>query len=175
MYKRQDTFRAAAVEQLEIWGERAEADLVKHTSGASPSAVIFDAIQASKARGCDILIADTAGRLHTKTNLMEELKKVRKIIEREVPGAPHEVLLVLDATTGQNAIAQAKSFHQAIGVTGLVLAKLDSTAKGGVVITILDELGIPVKYIGIGEKINDLSLFSPEEFVEALFASEGSA
>ncbi len=164
-----DTFRAAAIEQLEIWAQRVGVDIIKHQAGADPSAVIFDAIHAARARRCDLVIADTAGRLHTKVNLMEELKKMKRVVSREVPGGPQEVLLVLDATIGQNALAQAKEFHQALGVTGLVLTKLDGTAKGGIVISIVDEMRIPVKFVGIGEKIDDLRPFSPHEFVEALF------
>lgn len=164
-----DTFRAAAVEQLEVWGERSGCSVIKHKEGSDPSAVLFDALKAAQGRGTDILIADTAGRLHTKTNLMEELKKTRRVVEREVPGAPHEVLLVLDATTGQNAVSQAKLFKEAVEITGIVLTKLDGTAKGGVVISIVDELKIPVKFIGIGEGVEDLRPFEPSEFVEALF------
>ncbi|MDO8444738.1 MAG: signal recognition particle-docking protein FtsY [Deltaproteobacteria bacterium] len=164
-----DTFRAAAVEQLEVWGERSGCGVIKHKEGSDPSAVLFDALKAAQGRGTDILIADTAGRLHTKTNLMEELKKTRRVVEREAPGAPHEVLLVLDATTGQNAVSQAKLFKEAVEITGIVLTKLDGTAKGGVVISIVDELKIPVKFIGIGEGVEDLRPFEPSEFVEALF------
>ncbi|MBM4331107.1 MAG: signal recognition particle-docking protein FtsY [Deltaproteobacteria bacterium] len=164
-----DTFRAAAIEQLEIWGQRVGCDVIKQKSGADPSAVVFDGLHAAKSRGIDVIIVDTAGRLHTKVNLMEELKKVRRILEREMPGAPHEVLLVLDATTGQNSISQAKMFHQAVGVTGIVLTKLDGTAKGGIIIAISNELKIPLRYIGIGEKVDDLREFSARDFVEALF------
>lgn len=164
-----DTFRAAASEQLSIWGERAGIPVIKHTEGADPGAVVFDAISAAKARGIDVLIVDTAGRLHTKSNLMEELKKVRRIMSREASGAPHETLLVLDANTGQNALIQARMFHEAVGVTGIVLTKLDGTSKGGIVFAISKELGIPVKFIGIGEGIEDLRPFDPKEFVEALF------
>ena len=163
-----DTFRAAAAEQLMIWGERNGVPVIKHKEGADPGAVAFDAIAAAKARGMDVLIVDTAGRLHTKSNLMEELKKVQRIIARELPGAPQETLFVLDATTGQNAFAQAKTFHQEIGVTGIVLTKLDGTPKGGIVFAINKELGLPVKFIGIGEGIEDLKDFDPREFVEAL-------
>jgi fused signal recognition particle receptor len=163
-----DTFRAAAAEQLTIWGDRNNIPVIKHKEGADPGAVVFDALVAAKARGMDVLIVDTAGRLHTKSNLMEELKKVRRILERELPGAPHETLFVLDATTGQNALAQAKMFHQAIGVTGIALTKLDGTPKGGIVFAINKELGIPVKFIGVGEGIEDLKPFDPREFVEAL-------
>ncbi len=165
-----DTFRAAAAEQLVLWGERSGCDVVRHKSGADPGAVVFDAIAAARAREAEILIVDTAGRLHTKTNLMEELKKINRVIEREVPGEPREVLLVLDATTGQNALSQAKLFNQAVGVTGIVLTKLDGTAKGGIVVAIAAELGIPVKMVGVGEQIEDLQSFDPNEFVEALFA-----
>lgn len=165
-----DTFRAAAIDQLEIWGRRAGAEVIKHREGADPAAVAFDAVQAARARRADIVFIDTAGRLHTKSNLMEELKKIRRVVGREVPGAPHEVLLVLDATTGQNAISQARLFGEAVGVTGIVLTKLDGTAKGGVIIGIYRSLGIPVKFVGIGEDIDDLQPFNPREFVEALFA-----
>ena len=164
-----DTFRAAAIEQLEIWGQRVGCEVIKHKSGSDPSAVVFDSLKAAKSRGTDILLVDTAGRLHTKINLMEELKKVRRIMDREISGAPHEVLLVLDATTGQNAIAQAKMFKQAAGVTGIVLTKLDGTAKGGILIGISAELKIPLRYIGIGEKVDDLREFNARDFVDALF------
>lgn len=164
-----DTFRAAAIEQLEIWGERTGCDVIKHASGSDPAAVMFDAIQAAKSRNVDILIADTAGRLHTKVNLMEELKKIVRVISRELPGAPHEILMVVDATTGQNAISQAQLFHQGVGVSGLVLTKLDGTAKGGIVASIAHDLKIPVVFIGIGEKVEDLRQFNAKEFVEALF------
>ena len=167
-----DTFRAAAIEQLEIWSSRAGAPLVKHQAGSDPAAVVFDAIQAAVKRGVDLLIIDTAGRLHTKSNLMEELRKIRRIIAREVPGAPHEVLLVVDATTGQNAIRQAEVFRDAIEVTGIVLAKLDGTAKGGIILAIKEELGIPVKLVGVGEASEDLKDFSGEEFLAALFGEE---
>lgn len=164
-----DTFRAAAIDQLEIWGDRAGAEVISHKEGADPAAVVFDALQAARSRQAEVLIVDTAGRLHTRVNLMEELKKVRRILEREYPGAPHEVLLVLDATTGQNAIQQAKMFTEATGVTGIVLTKLDGTAKGGIVIAIAAELQIPVKLIGIGEQMDDLRDFSSLEFIAALF------
>ncbi len=163
-----DTFRAAASEQLSIWGDRNDVPVIKHKEGADPGAVVFDALAAAKARGMDVLIVDTAGRLHTKSNLMEELKKVRRILERELPGAPHETLLVLDATTGQNALVQAKMFHQAVGITGIVLTKLDGTPKGGIVFAITRELALPVKFIGVGEGIDDLRDFSAREFVEAI-------
>ncbi|MCL6610891.1 MAG: signal recognition particle-docking protein FtsY [Peptococcaceae bacterium] len=165
-----DTFRAAAIDQLEIWGNRAGADVIKHREGADPAAVVFDAIQAARARKADAVVVDTAGRLHTKSNLMEELKKIGRVLSREIPGAPHEVLLVLDATTGQNAINQARIFGEATGVTGIVLTKLDGTAKGGVIIGIKQALDIPVKFIGIGEGIDDLRPFNPVEFAEALFS-----
>ena len=164
-----DTFRAAAVEQLEVWANRVGADLIKQSKGTDPSAVAFDSIHAAKARNIDLVFIDTAGRLHTKVNLMEELKKLKRIIGRECPGAPHEILLVLDATTGQNAISQAKLFNEAIGVTGIALTKLDGTAKGGIIIGITEELNIPVRYIGVGEGIDDLKEFNASEFVQALF------
>jgi fused signal recognition particle receptor len=167
-----DTFRAAAIDQLEIWGNRVGVDIIKHKEGADTAAVAYDSVNAAKARGADVLIIDTAGRLHTKSNLMEELKKVKRVIDRELPGAPHEVLLVLDATTGQNAISQAKIFGEAADVTGIALTKLDGTAKGGVVIAIKSELSIPVKLIGIGEQIDDLKDFDAKEFVDALFGEE---
>jgi fused signal recognition particle receptor len=163
-----DTFRAAAAEQLSIWGERTEIPVIKHREGADPGAVVFDAVTAAKARAIDVLIVDTAGRLHTKSNLMEELKKVRRILSRELPGAPHETLLVLDGNTGQNALVQARMFNEAIGITGIVLTKLDGTSKGGIVFAINKELGIPVKFLGIGEAAEDLRSFDPKEFVDAL-------
>lgn len=165
-----DTFRAAAIDQLEVWSERVGVDLIKHREGADPAAVAFDSLQAAKARRADLLVIDTAGRLHTKTNLMEELKKISRVLSREIPGAPHEVLLVLDATTGQNAVNQARLFGEAVGVTGIALTKLDGSAKGGIVIAIKQTLDIPVKLIGIGEGIEDLRPFSPVDFVDALFA-----
>ncbi len=164
-----DTFRAAAVEQLEIWGQRTGVEVVRHKQGADPAAVVFDGCKAAVARGADVLIVDTAGRLHTKVNLMEELKKVRRVMGREVPGAPHETLLVLDAATGQNAVSQTKLFKEAADVTGIALTKLDGTAKGGIVVAISSEFGIPVRYIGVGEGVEDLRTFDPEEFVQALF------
>jgi fused signal recognition particle receptor len=164
-----DTFRAAAIEQLEIWGQRVGCEVIKHQSGSDPSAVVFDALKAGKARGSDILIVDTAGRLHTKVNLMEELKKIKRIMARELPDSPHEILLVLDATTGQNAISQAKMFTKEVGVTGIALTKLDGTAKGGILVSISDELKIPIRYIGIGEKADDLRDFNARDFVDALF------
>lgn len=165
-----DTFRAAAIEQLEAWGGRVGAEVIHHREGADPAAVVFDAIQAARARRAEVLLVDTAGRLHTRINLMEELKKIRRVISREVSGAPQEVLLVLDAVTGQNALQQARLFGEAVGVTGLVLTKLDGTAKGGVVLAVKKELGVPVKFIGVGEAMEDLQPFDPGEFVEALFA-----
>jgi len=164
-----DTFRAAAVEQLAIWAERIGVDIVKQQSGSDPAAVAFDACQAALSRGADFLILDTAGRLHTKKNLMAELKKIRDVVAKKIPGAPTEVLLVLDATTGQNAIIQAKMFTAVIDVTGIFLAKLDGTARGGIVIAIKDMLDIPVKFVGLGEKPEDIAEFNPAEFVEALF------
>ena len=166
-----DTFRAAAIEQLEIWAERVGVGVVKGKSGSDPAAVVFDAIRAAIARGMDFLIIDTAGRLHTKRNLMNELEKIRRIIGREVTGAPQEVLLVLDAMTGQNGISQAEEFLKFSGVTGVVLAKLDGTAKGGVAVAIARSFGLPIKYVGVGEGLDDLLEFSPPEFVEALFSS----
>jgi fused signal recognition particle receptor len=165
-----DTFRAAAIDQLEIWGNRAGADVIRHQEGADPAAVAYDGLRAALSRRADVLIVDTAGRLHTKSNLMEELKKISRVLGREVAGAPHETLLVLDATTGQNALAQAKIFQKAIGLTGIVLTKLDSTAKGGIVIGIKDALGIPVKFVGTGERADDLQPFRPADFVQALFS-----
>ncbi len=164
-----DTFRAAAIEQLVVWGERAGVDVIKQNQGADAAAVIFDGIQAAKARSADILICDTAGRLQNKAHLMEELQKIHRIIKREVPDGIHEVLLVLDATTGQNAIVQAKMFNEVAELTGIVLTKLDGTAKGGVVIAIKQELNIPIKWVGVGEGMDDLQPFSAQEFVEALF------
>jgi fused signal recognition particle receptor len=164
-----DTFRAAAIEQLAIWAERAEAEFVKHRENADPAAVAFDAVAAASARGCDLVLIDTAGRLHTKSNLMEELKKIKRTVSRQLDGAPHEILLVLDATTGQNALSQAKQFDEALGLTGLALTKLDGTAKGGIVISICSSLNIPLQYIGVGEQIDDLRHFDAEQFIEALF------
>ena len=169
-----DTFRAAAIDQLEIWAERSGADLIKQGEGSDPAAVVFDAISSAKARGSDIIIADTAGRLHNKKNLMAELAKINRIIDRELPDASKEVLLVLDATTGQNAVNQTKEFKTAAGITGIVLTKLDGTAKGGVVLAIREELDVPVKFIGVVEQIDDLQPFDPEEFARALFADEES-
>lgn len=164
-----DTFRAAAIDQLEIWAGRTGTEIVKHREGADPSAVIYDAIKAARARGADYVIADTAGRLHNRTNLMEELKKINRIAERELGRPPDEVLLVLDATTGQNALSQAKQFRNAVPLTGLTLAKLDGTARGGIVITLADELQLPIKLIGVGEKLDDLEPFDPVAFVNGLF------
>ena len=164
-----DTFRAAATEQLVIWSERAGADIVRHQHGSDPAAVAYDAAEAAAARGAHFLMVDTAGRLHTKVNLMEELKKVKRVIGKKLPGAPHETLLVMDATTGQNGLSQAKLFTDALDVTGIVLTKLDGTAKGGIIVAIKHELGIPVKLIGVGEGMDDLRPFDPDEFVEALF------
>jgi len=169
-----DTFRAAAIDQLEIWAQRANADIVKQNEGSDPAAVVFDAISAAKARGADIIIADTAGRLHNKKNLMGELAKINRIIDRELPDSAKEVLLVLDATTGQNAVNQTKEFREAAGITGIVLTKLDGTAKGGVVLAIKEELDVPVKFIGVGEQVDDLQPFVPEEFAKALFADENT-
>ena len=164
-----DTFRAAAIEQLEIWAERAGADIVKHTQGADPAAVVFDSIAAAKARGADVVICDTAGRLHNKKNLMDELAKISRIIDRELPDADKEVLLVLDATTGQNAVNQAREFKNAAGITGIVLTKLDGTARGGVVLAIREDLDVPVKFIGVGEGVDDLQPFDPDDFARGIF------
>jgi fused signal recognition particle receptor len=165
-----DTFRAGAIEQLEVWGERVGVEVIKQSAGSDPAAVMYDAIQAAKARNVDVLLCDTAGRLQNKVNLMKELEKVKRVIEREIPGAPHEVLLVLDATTGQNAMSQAKIFKEVTNVTGIVLTKLDGTAKGGIVLAIRNELDIPVKLVGLGEKMDDLQEFDPEQYVYGLFA-----
>ena len=164
-----DTFRAAAAEQLEIWANRAGVDIVRHNEGADPAAVVYDAIQAAKSRDRDVLICDTAGRLHNKKNLMNELEKIKRVIDREMPEAHREVLLILDATTGQNAISQASMFKDTVGITGIVLTKLDGTAKGGVVIAIKSQLDIPIYYIGVGEKMDDLQPFDPQAFAEGLF------
>jgi fused signal recognition particle receptor len=164
-----DTFRAAATEQLDVWADRAKADLVKGKEGGDPGAVVFDAVKRATEAKADLVIADTAGRLHTKAPLMEELKKVRRVMEKALPGSPHEVLLVLDSTTGQNAIAQAKQFKDAVGVTAIALTKLDGTAKGGVVVAICRELGLPVRYVGVGEKAGDLLPFDSQAFVASLF------
>ncbi|ASR47999.1 signal recognition particle-docking protein FtsY [Paenibacillus kribbensis] len=165
-----DTFRAGAIEQLEVWGQRAGVEVIKQQSGSDPAAVMYDAVQAAKQRQVDVLLCDTAGRLQNKSNLMEELNKIFRVIQREIPDAPHEVLLVLDATTGQNALNQAKLFGEKSGVTGLVLTKLDGTAKGGIVVAIRQELNLPVKLVGLGEKMDDLQPFDSEQFVHALFA-----
>ncbi|MBE6757700.1 MAG: signal recognition particle-docking protein FtsY [Ruminococcaceae bacterium] len=167
-----DTFRAAAIEQLEIWADRAGADFVHHAEGSDPAAVVFDAIGAAKARGADIVICDTAGRLHNKKNLMDELSKIARVIDRELPDADKEVLLVLDATTGQNAVNQAREFKNAAGITGIVLTKLDGTARGGVVLAIREDLDVPVKFIGVGEGVDDLQPFDPTEFTKGLFLTE---
>ena len=167
-----DTFRAAAIEQLEIWADRAGVDIVKHTQGADPAAVVFDAVTAAKARGADVVICDTAGRLHNKKNLMDELAKISRIIDRELPDADKEILLVVDATTGQNAVNQARQFKEAAGITGIVLTKLDGTARGGVVLAIREDLQVPVKFIGVGEGVDDLQPFDPEAFAAGLFDGE---
>ncbi|MCP9447905.1 MAG: signal recognition particle-docking protein FtsY [Nitrospira sp.] len=164
-----DTFRAAAIEQLQVWADRLNVPIIRQRHGADPASVAFDGIAAAKARGTDVVLIDTAGRLHTKSNLMEELCKVKRVVGRELAGAPHEVLLVLDATVGQNALAQARQFHEAVGVTGLVLTKLDGTARGGIVVAIAEELKIPVRLVGVGEGVEDLQDFNPEAFVAALF------
>jgi fused signal recognition particle receptor len=163
-----DTFRAAAVEQLEEWGRRAKVDVIRQGPGADPAAVLFDAVKAATARGVDVLLVDTAGRLHTKSNLMDELSKLKKVVSRQLPGAPHECLMVIEAPTGQNGIQQAKLFHEAVGLTGLVLTKLDGTAKGGIVVRIYRELGVPIKLVGMGEQIEDLQPFDPKSFVDGL-------
>ena len=165
-----DTFRAAAIDQLRIWADRAGVPMIAHAPGADPGAVVYDALDAAVARGADLVIADTAGRLHTRSNLMDELSKVRRIIDKRLPGAAPETIFVLDATTGQNGLAQAKAFHEAVGLTGIVLTKLDSTAKGGIVFAIEDALRIPVRFVGVGEKVGDLIPFDPDAFVAALFA-----
>jgi fused signal recognition particle receptor len=167
-----DTFRAAAIDQLEIWAGRTNTEIIKHKEGSDPSAVVYDAIKAARARGADYVIADTAGRLHNRSNLMEELKKIRRVTERELGRTAEETLLVLDATTGQNGISQAKNFMNAVPLTGIALAKLDGTARGGIVITIADELKLPIKLVGLGEKADDLELFSPKDYIEGLFAAE---
>jgi fused signal recognition particle receptor len=166
-----DTFRAAAVEQLEIWGKRTGAEVIKHQAGSDPSAVVFDGLHAAKNRNSDVVLIDTAGRLHTKVHLVEELKKIRRVIAREQPGAPHETLLVLDAITGQNGLQQARVFKESMDLSGIVLTKLDGTAKGGVVVAIQVELRIPVQYVGVGEQVEDLQRFDPETFVQALFGA----
>ena len=163
-----DTFRAAAVEQLEEWGRRAKVDVIRQGPGADPAAVLFDAVKAATARGVDVLLVDPAGRLHTQSNLMDELSKLKKVVSRQLPGAPHECLMVIEAPTGQNGIQQAKLFHEAVGLTGLVLTKLDGTAKGGIVVRIYRELGVPIKLVGMGEQIEDLQPFDPKSFVDGL-------
>ena len=165
-----DTFRAAAIDQLRIWADRAKVPMIAHAPGADPGAVVYDALDAAVARGADLVIADTAGRLHTKSNLMDELSKVRRVIDKRLPGAEPETIFVLDATTGQNGLSQAKAFHEAVGLTGIILTKLDSTAKGGIVFAIEDALKIPVRYVGVGEAVGDLIPFDPDAFVAALFA-----
>ena len=170
-----DTFRAAAGEQLEIWGRRVGADVIRHQAGGDPAAVAYDGVVAALARKADIVLVDTAGRLHTKSNLMEELRKVKRTLGKALPGAPHDVLLILDATVGQNGLAQARQFHEAIGVTGVVLAKLDGTARGGIVLSIAGDLGLPVRYVGVGEGVDDLQAFDPEAFVEALLGEPGES
>ncbi|HEY7350600.1 MAG TPA: signal recognition particle-docking protein FtsY [Ktedonobacterales bacterium] len=169
-----DTFRAAAIDQLKIWGDRVKVPVVSHQHGADPGAVVFDALEAAENRRCDVLIIDTAGRLHTKYNLMEELKKIAKVLGKKDPEAPHEVLLVVDATTGQNALIQAKQFVGDVGLTGLVLTKLDGTARGGIMFSISEELGLPIKFVGMGERLGDLAPFDPEAFVSALFSADGA-
>ena len=166
-----DTFRAAAIEQLQVWADRAGVEMIRHDEGSDPAAVVYDAILAGKARGADVIICDTAGRLHNKKNLMDELSKISRVIQREAPGCATEVLLVLDATTGQNALNQARQFKEAAGITGIILTKLDGTARGGVVIGIKEELKVPIKYIGVGEQIDDLRPFDAKEFADALFGS----
>lgn len=166
-----DTFRAAAIEQLQVWGQRNDVPVIAQKHGADPAAVVHDAVQTAKSRGSDVLIIDTAGRLHTQAGLMDELKKVRRVIERLMPGAPHETLLVLDATTGQNALNQAKQFHAAANVSGLVITKLDGSAKGGILFALAEQMALPIRYIGIGEKVEDLAPFNAEAFVDALLAS----
>ncbi len=164
-----DTFRAAAIEQLSVWAERLGLDIIKHQDGASPSAVVFDGVRAAVARAVDVVLIDTAGRLHTKASLMEELKKIYRVIRREIPGAPHEVLLVLDAGTGQNALSQARTFQAAFPLTGVILSKMDGSAKGGVALAVGSQLGVPIQYIGLGEQLEDLEVFSPDDFITALF------
>jgi len=165
-----DTFRAAAIEQLHVWADRIGVEVIRLQQGADPSAVVFDGVAAARARGMDVVLIDTAGRLHTKTNLMDELRKIKRVLARELPGAPHEVLLVLDATVGQNALSQARQFHEAVGVTGLALMKLDGTARGGIVVAIAEEVKIPVRLVGVGETADDLQDFDAREFVDAMFA-----
>jgi fused signal recognition particle receptor len=168
-----DTFRAAAIEQLEEWGRRVGVEVIRQASGSDPGAVVFDAVRAATARSVDVLIVDTAGRLHTRTNLMEELAKLKRVVTRQLPGAPHESLLILDATTGQNGFAQARLFHETIGLTGVALTKLDGTAKGGIVVRIHQELGLPIKLVGVGERMDDLQPFDPDKFADALVPAAG--
>ncbi len=170
-----DTFRAAAGEQLEVWGRRVGADVIRHQAGGDPAAVAYDGVVAALARKADVVLVDTAGRLHTKSNLMEELRKVTRTLGKAMPGAPHDVWLVLDATVGQNGLAQARQFHEAVGVTGVVLTKLDGTARGGIVLSIAGDLGLPVRYVGVGESVEDLQAFDPDAFVEALLGEPGDA
>jgi fused signal recognition particle receptor len=170
-----DTFRAAAGEQLEIWGRRVGADVIRHQAGGDPAAVAYDGVVAALARKADIVLVDTAGRLHTKSNLMEELRKVKRTLGKAMPGAPHDVLLILDATVGQNGLAQARQFHEALGVTGVALTKLDGTARGGIVLSIAGDLGLPVRYVGVGESVEDLQAFNHEAFVEALLGESGES
>jgi len=167
-----DTFRAAAIEQLEEWGRRIQVDVIRQAAGADPAAVVFDAVKAATSRSCDVLLVDTAGRLHTKSNLMEELAKLKRVLGRQLPGAPHELLMVLEAPTGQNGLQQARLFHEAVGLTGLILTKLDGTAKGGIAIRIHQELGVPIKLVGVGEQIDDLQRFDPKSFVDALLGEQ---
>ena len=167
-----DTFRAAAIEQLETWGTRVGVDVIRQAAGSDPAAVVFDALKAATARGVDVLVIDTAGRLHTKSNLMDELGKLKRVVERQLPGAPHESLMVLDAPTGQNGFAQARMFNEAIGLTGVAITKLDGTAKGGIVVRIVRELKIPIKLIGVGERLDDLDVFDPAPFVDALVPAD---
>jgi fused signal recognition particle receptor len=170
-----DTFRAAAIDQLQVWADRVGVDIIRHSHGADPAAVAFDGVAAAKARQVDVILIDTAGRLHTKSNLMDELRKITRVIAQECPGAPHEVLLVLDATVGQNALSQARQFHQAVGITGLVLTKLDGTARGGIVVAIAEELKLPVRLIGVGESVEDLQDFQSDAFVDALLGTTASS
>ena len=167
-----DTFRAAAIEQLEVWSERAGVDIIKQQEGSDPAAVIYDAVNAAKSRNIDILLCDTAGRLHNKKNLMNELEKMRRVLDRELPGVPVEALMVLDATTGQNAIAQARAFGESAGLTGIILTKLDGTAKGGVAVAVKEELKIPVRFVGVGEGIDDMQAFDPDDYARALLSEE---
>jgi fused signal recognition particle receptor len=167
-----DTFRAAAIEQLQEWGRRTEIEVIHQAAGADPAAVVFDAVKAATSRDCDVLLVDTAGRLHTKSNLMEELAKLKRVLGRQLPGAPHESLMVLEAPTGQNGLQQARLFHETVGLTGLVLTKLDGTAKGGIAIRIHQELAVPIKLVGVGEQIEDLQVFDPKTFVDAMLGQQ---